>query len=188
MPMDPKPYLEYLEKEMTIMGLLSAFSVALASFATERIVSAEKLFLHDLWLAGRDHVLAGGAMAVLAACFFYLQRSHLAWYYGQIALAHTRGSETPVPLEDWLTWADSWETWVRYQTGFIALTLSFASNGYAVAATLSPSIRLISRQLSLWMPLLVALVVVVTRWYVLSRFGEEDRPFTAWWRTLRKAF
>ena len=39
MAIEPKPYLEYLDKEMTIMGLLSAFSVALASFATEKLLA-----------------------------------------------------------------------------------------------------------------------------------------------------
>src|SRR5262250_3047450 len=108
MTTEPKPYLEYLDKEMTIMGLLSAFSVALASFSTERIVSADQDFLHDLWVHGRDHVVAGAATAVLAAFFFYLQRSHLAWYYGQIALAQSRGTASPESVEDWLTWADGW--------------------------------------------------------------------------------
>ena len=131
---EPKTYLEYLDKEMTIMGILSAFSVALASFTTERIASAQNGFLRDIWLAGRDHVIGGAATAVLAAFFFYLQRSHLAWYYGQIALAQSRGKD----VEEWLEAADGWGTWVRYQTGFIALTLSFASYAYAVVEALSP--------------------------------------------------
>ena len=49
------------------MGLLSTFSVVLASFTTERIVSAEKGFLYDLWLSGHEHVIAGAATAVLSA-------------------------------------------------------------------------------------------------------------------------
>lgn len=76
--MDPKPYLEYFDKEMTIMGLLSAVAVAVASFATERIMSADKGFLSQIGASGRTHVLAGAASALLAALFFYLQRSHLA--------------------------------------------------------------------------------------------------------------
>ena len=84
------------------------------------------MFLRDLWLAGREHVIAGALFAVLAACFFYLQRSHLAWYYGQIALAQSRGAASPEPIEDWLTRADGWDTWARYQAGFVALTFSFA--------------------------------------------------------------
>jgi hypothetical protein len=187
MTMEPKPYLEYLDKEMTIMALLSAFSVALASFTTERIVSAERGFLHDLWLAGRDHVVAGAAAAMLAAFFFYLQRSHLAWYYGQIALAQSRGTSSPEPVEEWLTWADGWDTWVRYQGGFILLTLSFAYYAYAVGQSLAPRLRSMPRLWSLWLPLLIALIIVAVRWYVLSRYPQEDRPFAAWWCALRNA-
>jgi hypothetical protein len=62
-----KSHDNHLDKEMTIMGLLSAFSVVLASFTTERIVSAEKGFLYDLWLSGHEHVIAGAATAVLSA-------------------------------------------------------------------------------------------------------------------------
>lgn len=169
------------------MGLLSAFSVALASFATDRIVSADKGILRDLWIAGRDHVIAGAVTAVLAAFFFYLQRSHLAWYYGQIALAQSRGATSPEPVGDWLSRADGWDTWVRYQAGFITLTLSFACYGYAVAEVLSPRVGSISRQWSLWLPSLVALLIIVVRWYVLTKFAQEDQPFRAWWRTQRKA-
>src|SRR5262252_2125180 len=136
---------------MTIMGLLSAFSVALASFATERIVSAEKGFLHDLWVFGREHVIAGGAIAVVAAFFFYLQRSHLAWYYGQIALAQCRGSSSDESVDAWLTSADGWDTWLRYQTGFISLTLSFAYYGYALAEGVNSGLRALSLALTLWL-------------------------------------
>jgi hypothetical protein len=186
MAIEPKPYLEYLDKEMTIMGVLSAFSVALASFATERVVTADKGFLQYLWYSGRYHVIAGAATAVLAAFFFYLQRSHLAWYYGQIALAQSRGAASPEPVEDWLAWADGWDTWVRYQTGSTALALSFAFYAYAVAGALSPRVGSISRQWSLWVPLFVALLTVVVRWYVLAKFAQEEQPFRAWWRRLRR--
>lgn len=87
MKVDPKAYLEYLDK----MGTLSGFSIAVASVVTERIVSAQgDGFLHRLWSSERAHVIAGAATALLAAFFFYLQRSQLAWLYGQIALAQAR--------------------------------------------------------------------------------------------------
>jgi hypothetical protein len=182
---DPKPYLEYLDKEMTIMGLLSAFSVALASFASEKIVTAESGFLREVWMHGQDHVIGGAATAVLAAFLFYLQRSHLAWYYGQIALACRRTS-TSDSVENWLTLADGWDTWIRYQTGFIMLTVSFGSYAFAVAKALSPSLHVTARVWSLWLPFLLILMIVIVRWYVLSKFPQEDRPFSASWQLLRK--
>lgn len=187
MAIEPKPYLEYLDKEMTIMGLLSAFSVALASFATEKIISAEKGFLLKLWTHGQDHIITGAALAVLAAYLFYLQRSHLAWHYGQIALAECRAAASPDSVEEWLTWADGWDTWTRYQTGFTALTLSLASYAYAVTEALTPSICPTSLWWSLWLPLFTAALIVGVRWYGLTKFSQEEKPFTAWWESIHKA-
>ena len=184
--MDPKPYLEYLDKEMTIMGLLSGFAVAITSFATERILSADKGFLSQIASTGRSHVLAGAASALVAALFFYLQRSHLAWYYGQITLAQSRGASSPASVEDWLTWSDGWDTWKYYQTGFSALTLSLFYYAHAIFKTLSPIVASISVLYSLWLPLLAIAVLESTRWYVLAKFPQEDRPFQKWARSLKK--
>lgn len=183
--MDPKPFLEYLDKEMTIMGLLSVFSLALASLATERIATATKGFLYDVWLMGGHHVIAGAAMAVVAALLFYLQRSHLAWYYGQIALAQVRGATSPRQIADWLTYADGWDTWIRYQVGFIALTVSITCYVYAVAETLNQSLSAFSKVWSLWLPLCLMLIVATIRWYLLTTFPQEDQPVNAWWHALR---
>lgn len=170
---DPKPYLTYLDKEMTIMGLLSAFSLALASFATGKIAGAEKGFLAALWEHGQAHVVAGAAAAFAAAFFFYLQRSHLAWYYGQIALAHVRGDDLKQLLKD----ADGWATWTRYQTGFVALTLSLACYAYGVAEELSPAWRSVPHAWSLWVPAAAALAIGFVRWCVLSARPYDDYPF-----------
>jgi hypothetical protein len=102
---------------MTIMGLLSAFAIAVTSFATEGILSAKEGLLSEIGSTGRIHVLAGAASALLAALFFYLQRSHLAWCYGQITLAQSRGASSPEPVQYWLTRSDGWDNWKRYQTG-----------------------------------------------------------------------
>lgn len=183
---EPKPYLEYLDKETTIMGLLSAFSVALASFSIEKIVSAKDGFFHDLWRIGQDHVLSGAAAAIVAGFFFYLQRSHLAWYYGQIALAQVRGDKSPESVYDWLTWADGWDTWVRYQTAFIVLTFSFLSYAYGVAEALDQSAASLSHFWSLWLPIILVVLVAVVRWHVLGQCSQEEFPFRAYYKMLRK--
>src|SRR5262245_49949496 len=74
-------YGEYLDKEMTIMGLLSAFSVAVPAFVLDRTAGAkpvEQLALANLWSDDRPLLLAGSLALFLAALGFYLQRSHLA--------------------------------------------------------------------------------------------------------------
>ena len=170
------------------MGLLSAFSIALASFATEKIITAEDGFLCDLWEAGRDHVLAGAALAVLAACFFYLQRSHLAWHYGQIALAQSLGIKSRYALKELLADADGCDSWTRYPAEFIVLTLSFASYAYAVVETLDNCMRSFSRWHTLWLPLIATVVVTVVRWCILVKYAQEDEPFKAWCKYCRKLF
>jgi len=183
--MDPKGYLEYLDKEMTIMGLLSAFAVAVTSFATERTLNAEKGFLNQIAAIGKLHVLAGAASALLAALFFYLQRSHLAWYYGQTTLAQARGASSPASVEDWLTWSDGWDGWLSYQTGFAVLTLSIFYYAYAVAETLFQKLSTVSPLNSILLPFLAVVVIESTRWYVLKAFPQEDRPYEAWYKSMR---
>jgi hypothetical protein len=184
--MDPKPYLEYLDKEMTIMGLLSAFAIAVTSFATERILSAENGFLSQIARSGRTQILAGAASALLAALFFYLQRSHLAWYYGQIALAQSRGTASPAPVQDWLTWSDGWDTWKYYQAGFSVLSLSLFYYVYAIVETLIPAFASASLLYVLWLPLLIMVVIESVRWHVVDKFPQEDHPYKTWLRSLRK--
>src|SRR5207253_2856511 len=100
---------------------------------------ADKGFLHQMWLSGSSHIFTGTAAAVIAAFLFYLQRSHLAWHYGQIALAQSRGAKSPRSVEELLGDADGWDTWVRYQVGFIALIVSFVAYSYAIVATVHES-------------------------------------------------
>jgi len=183
---NPKPYLEYLDKEMTIMGVLSAFSVALSSFATEKIVGADKGFLRQLWDASGDHLIVGAGLAVIAAYFFYLQRSHLAWYYGQIALAESLGSKSAVQVENWLASADCWDTWVRYHAAFAALTVSFAAYAYAVAGTLNPWLGTVPKIWSLWIPLFLAALFTGWRWHVFVKFAEADDPVKSWWQSFQR--
>lgn len=162
------------------MGLLSGFAVAITSFATERILSADKGFLCQIADVGRLQVLAGAASALMAALFFYLQRSHLAWYYGQIALAQSRGTSSPTPVEEWLTWSDGWDTWKYYQTGFSTLTLALFYYAFATAAALNWVPRARAPFFSLWLPPLAMVIVEAVRWSVLTKFPQEDRPFRTW--------
>ncbi len=185
MATNPKSYLDYLDKEMTIMGVLSAFSFALASFPAEKILSADKGFLKNLWDSGRDHLIAGAAIAVLAAYFFYLQRSHLAWFYGQIALADSLGPKRAESVADWLVWADHWDTWVRYHAAFATLTVSFAAYAYAIAEALNPWLETVSKMWSLWLPLFGSAVFTGWRWHVFVKFAEEDDPVKSWWQSFK---
>src|SRR5579872_5574409 len=122
---DPKPYLEYLDKEMTIMGILSTFCVAAASLVVDRVASAEK---ESLFKSLSEHhslsVFVGSGFLVAAGLCFYLQRSILAHLYGGICMSIAHRDFHKRDTRTWLREAYSWRTWLRYRTGFTFLMLA----------------------------------------------------------------
>lgn len=122
-------YLNYLDKEMSIMGILSTFCVAVPSLVLERLASAKDNDLASIWSTGKDYFWIASALMLLSAALFYKQRSLLAFYYGRIALGKPPPSfPTPPQLKDWdwKDWADSWTTWIPYHIAFwIAMSGAF---------------------------------------------------------------
>jgi hypothetical protein len=122
-----KGYLGYLDKEMSIMGVLSAFSVTVLSLYLFKVAGAEDKdgALADVWRHAPWCALAASLLQLFAALLFYRQRSLLAWHYGQIALARAQNAVVGELLDE----ADSWATWILYRWGFTALTLGLAGYG-----------------------------------------------------------
>lgn len=114
-----KNYLGYLEKEMIIMGILSAFCITAATFIFEKVVSAEKGYFACLWLAGAPYFWIASFLMLISSALFYKERSLLAFYYGRISLG-----TVPIPVKpnedmnDWVDYADSWTTWIPYNSAF----------------------------------------------------------------------
>ena len=84
--MDTKPYLEYLDKEMTIMGILSAVFLAAPAGILGAIASKDRQVTIAFWNAGKLFIVAGSVFCIAAAFYFYKERSSLAWHYGQTCL------------------------------------------------------------------------------------------------------
>jgi len=127
-------YLDYLDKEMTIMGILSTFCIAAVALVLDRIGSADlekKTLFALLWRDQRLFVLLGSSCVALAAALFYQQRSALAWFYGQISLSIESPSINGIETDDWYKDADSWATWTPYQSAFTALTVGITFYGYS---------------------------------------------------------
>jgi hypothetical protein len=121
-PEGVKLYLDYLDKEMNIMGILSAFCVATVAFTLRELLEAEpNRPLEQIWEYSGWFVIIGSALILGAAAWFYRQRSDLAWYYGQISLTRAASEVTKTELFDWLKDADSWTTWISYRCGFFLL-------------------------------------------------------------------
>jgi hypothetical protein len=126
-----KIYLGYLDKEMTIAGILSTFCIAsllvtINSFILPGKDGQTNIFWKESpWFCGLG--LTGFLGAALS---FYRQRSLLAYYYGQISLNMVRKKNEEV--EDLLDESDSWATWNFYKTGFGFLSISFTEFAFVL--------------------------------------------------------
>jgi hypothetical protein len=141
-----KPYLDYLDKEMTIQGLLSAFCVAASAAAFDRILGAEhpSPLVSYFQRSCQPYILTAILALMLAGLLFYLQRSELAWLHGQISLDATRRMEGIDPPDDSYTLAecifvaDSWTLWNRYKWGLTLATVGATEVGLALASMYIP--------------------------------------------------
>jgi hypothetical protein len=133
---DVKPYLDYLDKEMTIQGILSAFCVATIGLVLDKVLGADPKIaslLSTILMRGFAFVMLGSIAMALAALLFYLQRSYLARTYGDVASAAARNaaesSWEPLPLADEIDWSS-------YQCGFAALTVAVFEYALVLACRL----------------------------------------------------
>ena len=183
--MEVKPYVEYLDKEMTIMGILCAVSVAAPAGILHASVSKDLYGV--LWQPEHFLISMGSVLCVFAALFFYKERSLLAWYYGQICLTEALGTKKSVvaELREWLRDADSWETWWPYCLGFTFLIAGFAEYSFALFCLLTPqhwpwlSANLSEAKLVLFLACpIVACLASPLRWYVRTHYKFSEDAWT----------
>ena len=153
-----KPYQDYLDKEATIMGVLSAFAIGVAGLTVKEILSIEAR--GELFPSGRadvGYIVAGAALFVGAAAAFYWQRANLLWHYGQLALWASDEASSGQTLEGILKESDRWATWIPYQAG-LALT---AAGFVEYAGAFLPRSALLERALP-------AVAANFETWYVVT--------------------
>jgi hypothetical protein len=139
---DPKPYLEYLDKEMTIMGLLSTFDVAVTGLILNASLGQQRGELQTVWQSGHWYLVTASFWMLLAALIFYRQRSLLAYYYGQIALSAVDQSCADYRnIESALKEANSWTTWFLYRVAFACTIVGFFNYGLALVSTVASPVR-----------------------------------------------
>jgi hypothetical protein len=139
---DCKPYLEYLDKEMTLLGVLSTFCVGFASIVLDRVATnMDKITLFKtLWDEHVTSLLVGSVLLLLAAWIFYKQRSDIAYFYGGIAMTMAKPPAAGEwNITNWLREADSWSTWMYYRLGVYSLLLGFLFYSHAVYRTIYPA-------------------------------------------------
>jgi hypothetical protein len=199
-------YCEYLDKEMTIMGLLSAFSVAVPAAVLDRAGGAkpgDNNVLLAIWSNEKLLLTAGSTAFFLAALAFYLQRSHLAFCYGQLRFSQTTARYPNLTEKNLLRDADSWATWRAYRVGFILLPLGFllygvmllhepkASSEWQAATVLDLGVPATVYLLADWRVKFVAEYSDHPWWLYARRLRRLAQAFRArdagWvWRSLRK--
>ena len=178
-----KIYLDYLDKEMSIMGILSTFCVAALALVLDKVVSATAgSNLAKVWEHGYPYVIFGSGLMLLASLSFYRQRSLLAWHYGQISLCIARSKED---IKNRLKESDSWATWIHYRAAFGFLIVAFVEYGFALLSITNLSLRQCSytwAQLPVW-----AGIIVLAPWlWILSKYPHEDHPVKCFLGSLGK--
>src|SRR5262249_2008963 len=136
--------------------------------------------LAQLWSEGHSQWLLGSAAILLAAFLFYRQRSHLSWYYGQIALAQVRKNTDEESVSSWLTDADSWETWLYYREGFVSLLFGFFQ--FAVAVIQQEFEMIFCHAFTFWLPAIGCIGACVLQRHVLTKFRYDEDPWVTWWK------
>ena len=184
MPEKSPVYLDYLDKEMTIMGLLSAFSVAVPALVVKEVGGAAAGWLRDLWTGSSVYLLLGCAALIMGAFFFYRQRSLLAWYYGQLCLVAER-KENDGRRQLWLENADSWETWIYYRWAFLSLYLGFALFVLSVAKTFDQSEN---RTISVLgaASFILCIVAGFADWRIRTWYALADEPWSSFIKGKKK--
>jgi hypothetical protein len=187
-------YLDYLDKEMTIMGILSTFAVAMVALFLQQIGTAEPTknsLFYSLWQTEFPYIITGSVGVLVSAIIFYLQRADLAWHYGRLAQAIDKASGTSMKGEDALAAgnktnipeklldeADSWETWIPYFWAFKFLWIGLALYLWAFL-----DVQLHLKGLWLLVPITWTVVFLLMgcfqRWLHL-RYWNEEEPWHAW--------
>ena len=123
------------------------------------------------------NLVLGSTYLLVAAFFFYRQRSLLAFYYGQICLSVSpyRGAvattyKTP---ED----ADSWMTWLHYRWAFAFVVLGFFEYGIAAGCTLVPTVAAWPKIITIYGPLVLAASVTTVHVAVISKYRDAESPW-----------
>lgn len=83
------------------MGILSAFcvlTVAGVANALKDVDVSKQSLAASAWNNAQTFIVIGCLCVLAAALFFYHQRSHLAWCYGQTCLALANEDEYGAPL------------------------------------------------------------------------------------------
>jgi hypothetical protein len=175
-------YLQYLDKEMSIMGILSTFT-ALSVGGIVTVLSSvnkdSKPWLMTFWSNEGIFLAVGSVMMLFSSLFFYTQRSRLAWAYGQLALTTQNWQIIDEDTEFWLKTADSWHTWQFYRYAFLCLFAGAAEFGLILTHQLKDAgpTTATFRHIELAIPPVLAIICGLFVAVSLSTFPGVNDPY-----------
>ena len=194
---DPKPYLDYLDREMRLLGILSTFCIAVASLIVGNVLNAASgSFLGNLWSNRSTAILFGLGAIIYAALEFFRQQRYYSYCYGQITRVWVRKCPTKKLLEE-LNRAEQWMAQRRYSRGKLALYAGFLQIGLVI---LDNQLILNNQwqwpikvvQSMLYAHLFFWLVYGLIAHLALGQSVDVERPIRTWlklqWETLRQKF
>jgi hypothetical protein len=172
-------FLDFLDKEMTIMGILSAFFVAVVSVFLNAVGSADlaknkETLFSDLWSQEHWYILVGSGWILGAAGLFYAQRNMLAWYYGQITptmedpKTPKKQIESVDPIQVSMEKANKELAWIPNRAAFRCLWLGLAAYAFAFLELAMKPHRHFG-----WLDIILSVVIVL---FTLWQVRPEDKP------------
>jgi hypothetical protein len=134
-------YIDHLDKEQTVQGILSTFCVLVnAAILSKVLLGGDSAYLQKLQTVAFPFVVGTIIAFSAAALFFYTERSALLELHGYIALAIAREVEgSAIRNDSWtlresLLYGDSYELWNPYQC---ALGSLYAAGAEAILGILA---------------------------------------------------
>ena len=183
-----QPYLEYLDKEQTVQGILCSFCIlTVAGLVTKVLLAPSNTgsFINYLQGVGFGYVLATLISFSAAAFLFYQQRSQLLGLHGYLVLAL---AQEAVPkgrrradswtFEEALLYADSYSLWNPYQCALGALYTAAAE---ALLGLFMARVKPATAISSPWpwsLSSLLLLITTVALLFVLSRRNHLDKEIS----------
>ena len=171
-----KLYLENLDKQMTIQGILAGFAVAAAGGVFVHVLSSDQVHATPV---AQIYGLAAIIALFAAAGFFNQQRQDFAWLHGQLSYAiacnmlNLKLPDDTYDLENALGIGNSWSVWNSYRFALSFLCVCVVEGGIFVVAIggLTPNGRGLDVAIA-GIPFLFATIVDLVIWRIMYRRDE----------------
>jgi hypothetical protein len=176
-------FLDYLEKENTILGVISTFCILAAAFVIKEVLSASSGQIEQVAKDAITYIYIGSALMFYAGHRYFRQRSLIAWYQGQISLAIVHDDKRL--LNDTINEVDTRFAWRYYNTASVITWFAFIEYSFALITTGSQFQFLKEHQLFISTGLtLIPIIAIALKSYeakvLEEKYPNADSPLVEW--------